>query len=148
MPHHPCGQPRGDRRDEGQQRRTLVSAARAEERDGKIFGPCRDLDFQVPLGGYRKRTVGIGDLYQGSLARRMEEMSPRIGGPVTVAHLRTALPKLVAPLIVRSGRDMAAFLPPPADGGFIGATLLGSKTPHAAAAPAAPAQEEDEKAEK
>ena len=70
------------------------------------------------------RTVGIGDLYQGSLARRMEEMSPRIGGPVTVAHLRTALPKLVAPLIVRSGRDMAAFLPPPADGGLAAAAAF------------------------
>lgn len=67
------------------------------------------------------RVSGVGDLYQGALARRLEEMSPRVGGPVTVSQLRAALPRLVPPLLVRTGRDVAAFLPPPADGGLAAA---------------------------
>jgi len=70
------------------------------------------------------RVSGVGDLYQGALARRIEDMSPRIGGPVTVSQLRTALPQLTQPLLVRTGRDVAAFLPPPADGGLAAAAAF------------------------
>ena len=70
------------------------------------------------------RVSGVGDLYQGALARRLEEMSPRIGGPLTVAQMRNALPKLTQPLLVRTGRDVAAFLPPPADGGLAAAAAF------------------------
>jgi gamma-glutamyltranspeptidase/glutathione hydrolase len=70
------------------------------------------------------RVAGIGDLYQGSIARRIEEFSPQSGGPLTVEQLRSALPKLVAPLLVRVGRDTAAFLPPPADGGLAAAAAF------------------------
>lgn len=67
------------------------------------------------------RVAGVGDLYQGGLARRIEQMSPRIGGPLTVAQLRGARPTLAAPLLVRAERDVVAFLPPPADGGLAAA---------------------------
>lgn len=70
------------------------------------------------------RVSGVGDLYQGTLARRIEDMSPRIGGPVTVTQLRGALPRLTQPLLVRTGRDVAAFLPPPADGGLAAAAAF------------------------
>lgn len=70
------------------------------------------------------RTAGVGDLYQGVLARRIEEMSPRIGGPVTIGQLRGALPKLAQPLQVNAGRDVVAFLPPPADGGLAAAAAF------------------------
>jgi len=70
------------------------------------------------------RTSGIGDLYQGVLARRIEEMSPRIGGPVTIAQLRGALPRLAQPIVMKAGRDSVAFLPPPADGGLAAAAAF------------------------
>jgi gamma-glutamyltranspeptidase/glutathione hydrolase len=64
------------------------------------------------------RVSGVGDLYQGTLARRLVDGSPSIGGPLTLTDLRGGLPKLTAPLVVSSGRDKVAFLPPPADGGL------------------------------
>ncbi|MBN8925790.1 MAG: gamma-glutamyltransferase [Rhodospirillales bacterium] len=64
------------------------------------------------------RVSGIGDLYQGALARRLVDASPVIGGPIQAADLRAALPKLSAPLVLDSRRDKVAFLPPPADGGL------------------------------
>ena len=45
------------------------------------------------------RTVGVGDMYQGALARRIELASAQIGGPIPLEDLRGALPKLAAPLI-------------------------------------------------
>ncbi len=70
------------------------------------------------------RTSGVGDLYQGVLARRIEEMSPRIGGPVTIGQLRGALPRLTQPIEMKVGRDIATFLPPPADGGLAAAAAF------------------------
>ena len=64
------------------------------------------------------RTAGVGDLYQGGLARRLEAASRLAGGPLSLDELRGALPRTGAPLTVRAGRDMVAFLPPPADGGL------------------------------
>jgi gamma-glutamyltranspeptidase/glutathione hydrolase len=64
------------------------------------------------------RTVGVGDMYQGSLARRIEQASAQIGGPIRFEDLRGALPKLAAPLIRDFRKDKVAFLPPPADGGL------------------------------
>ena len=76
--------------------------------------------LQPDLGGTlaQLRTAGVGDLYQGTLARRFEEMSRLAGGGVSVADLRPALPRTGAPLTLRAGRDSVAFLPPPADGGL------------------------------
>jgi len=64
------------------------------------------------------RVSGVGDLYQGSLAQRIEQASVLAGGPISLADLRAALPKLVTPLIRPYRDDMVAFLPPPADGGL------------------------------
>ena len=41
----------------------------------------RQPELAATLSGLR--VSGIGDLYQGALARRIEDMSPRIGGPLT-----------------------------------------------------------------
>ena len=64
------------------------------------------------------RTTGVGDLYQGVLGRKLETASRLAGGPLSLAELRAALPRTGPPLTVRAGRDMVAFLPPPADGGL------------------------------
>ncbi|MBN8871606.1 MAG: gamma-glutamyltransferase [Rhodospirillales bacterium] len=64
------------------------------------------------------RVSGVGDLYQGGLARRLIDASPLIGGPLQAADLRAGLPKLSAPLVIDARRDKIAFLPPPADGGL------------------------------
>jgi len=76
--------------------------------------------LQNDLGGTlaQLRTAGVGDLYQGALARRMEDASRVAGGGLTLADLRAALPRTGAPLVIRAGRDSVAFLPPPADGGL------------------------------
>ncbi len=76
--------------------------------------------LQNDLGGTlaQLRTAGVGDLYQGALARRLEDASRIAGGGLSLADLRAALPRTGGPLVVRAGRDSVAFLPPPADGGL------------------------------
>ncbi len=64
------------------------------------------------------RTAGVGDLYQGGLARKLETASRLAGGPLSIDAMRAALPRTGAALVVRAGRDSVAFLPPPADGGL------------------------------
>ncbi len=70
------------------------------------------------------RVNGIGDLYQGGLARRVEVASARIGGPLFLTDLRTALPRVTTPLVLPYRNDMVAFLPPPADGGLAAAAAF------------------------
>jgi gamma-glutamyltranspeptidase/glutathione hydrolase len=67
------------------------------------------------------RVGGVGDLYQGTLARQLAAQSPLAGGPVTLADLRGALPRAAPALVIDSGHDKVAFLPPPADGGLAAA---------------------------
>jgi len=76
--------------------------------------------LQNDLGGTlaQLRTAGVGDLYQGALARRLPDASRIAGGGLSLADLRGALPRTGAPLVIRAGRDSVAFLPPPADGGL------------------------------
>ncbi len=64
------------------------------------------------------RIAGVGDLYQGQLARRVAQQSPLSGGPIGLEELRAALPKLANPLILPYRIEKVAFLPPPADGGL------------------------------
>jgi gamma-glutamyltranspeptidase/glutathione hydrolase len=90
-------------------------------------------DLGATLGTLR--TAGVGDLYQGGLARRMEEASAAAGGGLTVAELRAGLPRVVQPLQSRAGADLVSFLPPPADGGLAAAAAFGAL--QAGAAPAA-----------
>jgi gamma-glutamyltranspeptidase / glutathione hydrolase len=75
---------------------------------------------QPDLGGTfaQLRVVGVGDMYQGALARRIAEASAAIGGPLQLSDLRGALPKLAPPLVRAYRNDKIAFLPPPADGGL------------------------------
>ena len=68
------------------------------------------------------RTAGIGDMYQGALARRIEQASAQIGGPLQFADLRGALPKLVAPLVRSVGNDKVAF--PQSDAGVASAAAF------------------------
>ncbi len=67
------------------------------------------------------RASGVGDFYQGALARRIVEASQLAGGPLSLANLYAALPAWVAPVVLEDGRDQLAFLPPPADGGLAAA---------------------------
>jgi gamma-glutamyltranspeptidase/glutathione hydrolase len=68
------------------------------------------------------RVSGVGDLHQGVLARRLEEVSVKAGGGLTIDDLRAGLPRLVPPLTQPTrGGDQIAFLPPPADGGLAAA---------------------------
>ncbi len=67
------------------------------------------------------RTAGVGDLYQGALARRLAAASRLAGGPLTVDEMRAAVPSAAAPLSLPAGNDLVAFLPPPADGGLAAA---------------------------
>jgi gamma-glutamyltranspeptidase/glutathione hydrolase len=70
------------------------------------------------------RVEGVGDLYQGLLARRLEQASRLAGGAMTLTDLRNALPRPAPPIFVPAGRDSAAFLPPPADGGLAAAAAF------------------------
>jgi len=70
------------------------------------------------------RVAGVGDLYQGQLAHRIDETSPLVGASITLADLRAALPQLTPALSVPSGNDQVAFLPPPADGGLAAAAAF------------------------
>ena len=72
------------------------------------------------------RTVGVGDLYQGELARKIEEVSPSIGGPILVSELRQSLPWVAPPLTASFKGDQIAFLPTPADGGLAAAAAFQS----------------------
>ena len=71
------------------------------------------------------RVGGVGDLYTGVLARRIVQASPLAGGPITLADLNAALPRLAPALVLPYQRDKVAFLPPPADGGLAAAAAFG-----------------------
>ena len=79
-------------------------------------GTLTQSDLGATISGLR--TAGVGDLYQGALARKLVVGSRLAGGPLSIEELRAALPRSGAPVVVQAGRDMVAFLPPPADGGL------------------------------
>jgi gamma-glutamyltranspeptidase/glutathione hydrolase len=80
------------------------------------------------------RTLGVGDLYEGQLARRFVQASAAAGGPVSLADLRASLPRAVAPVTTNYGRDQVSVPPPPVPGG---AALLAALGAPGAASPAA-----------
>ena len=106
----------------------------ADPNAAAVFAPAGTLlgegstMVQPDLGGTlsQMRTAGVGDLYQGTLGRRFEEASALAGGGMTFADMRAALPKTLTPIIVPSGHDEVAFLPPPADGGLAAAAAFRS----------------------
>jgi gamma-glutamyltranspeptidase / glutathione hydrolase len=65
---------------------------------------------------------GVGDMYQGVLARRIQQASPSAGVPIGLADLWSALPSLSSPVIVPLDDDQVAF--PPTDGGVGAAAAL------------------------
>jgi len=70
------------------------------------------------------RVLGVGELYQGTLAHRIADASIAAGGPLTLAELRDALPRIAAPISLDDRDDKLAFLPPPADGGLAAAAAF------------------------
>jgi gamma-glutamyltranspeptidase/glutathione hydrolase len=68
------------------------------------------------------RVSGIGDLYQGVLARRIAQVSPSAGVPIGLQDLWSALPSLSSPVLVPVGDDQVAF--PPTEGGVGAAAAL------------------------
>ena len=82
--------------------------------------------IQMELGATlgNLRAAGVGDLYQGSLARRLEQGTPAAGVAISIADLRGALPGTAVPITLRQGNDEVAFLPPPADGGLAAAAAF------------------------
>ena len=78
---------------------------------------------QADLGGTLSqiRVAGVGDLYQGVMGQRFALAATQAGGGMAQADMRSALPKTLPPIVVPAGRDSAAFLPPPADGGLAAA---------------------------
>lgn len=70
------------------------------------------------------RVSGIGDMYQGAMARRIQDAAPGAGAALPVADLRGAVPRWVPPLMLNAGNEFAAFLPPPADGGLAAAAAF------------------------
>jgi len=68
------------------------------------------------------RVSGIGDMYQGVLARRIQQASPSAGVPIGFADLWSALPAVSAAVVVPLGQDQVAF--PPTDGGVGAAAAL------------------------
>jgi gamma-glutamyltranspeptidase/glutathione hydrolase len=68
------------------------------------------------------RVSGVGDLYQGALARRIDESSPSAGVPIGLNDLRAGLPAIAAPVIVPYGDDKVAF--PPTEGGAAAAAAF------------------------
>jgi gamma-glutamyltranspeptidase/glutathione hydrolase len=69
----------------------------------------------------RIRVAGVGDLYTGILARQVVQASPKAGGPLSLADLNAALPRLAPAIVLPNRYDKVAFLPPPADGGLAAA---------------------------
>ncbi len=70
------------------------------------------------------RTAGVGDFYQGTLARQIVEGSRLVGAPLTLTQLRDGLPRTGAAILLGAGRNTVAFLPPPADGGLAAAAAF------------------------
>lgn len=69
--------------------------------------------IQPDLGGTLAslRVSGVGDLYQGGLARRIEEVSPATGAGLTLAALRAGVPQVVPARETALGNDLVATVP-------------------------------------
>jgi gamma-glutamyltranspeptidase/glutathione hydrolase len=77
--------------------------------------------LQPELGGTiaQLRVAGLGDLYQGVTARKLEQAMPAVGGGLAVSDMRNALPHFAAPYTQAApGNDVAAVLPAPEAGGI------------------------------
>ncbi|HET6183011.1 MAG TPA: gamma-glutamyltransferase [Acetobacteraceae bacterium] len=101
--------------------------ARAEFAPGGRLLQAGDRFVQPALAGTlgQLRQVGVGDFYQGGLARRIVEASRLAGGPLTLNQLWNALPSRAQAIDLDGGGSIdVAFLPPPADGGLAAAAAF------------------------
>jgi gamma-glutamyltranspeptidase/glutathione hydrolase len=92
--------------------------------DGRVLtegDPLEQLDLGSTLASLR--TAGVGDLYQGALARRLEEASQPAGGGLVAEEMREGLAQVVAPVTLRAGNDLVAFPPAAVDGGLTAAAF-------------------------
>lgn len=83
--------------------------------------------LQPELGGTiaQLRTAGVGDLYQGLMAKRLEASMPFVGGGLSVADMRAAVPHFDAPILLPApNSDMVAVFPAPEPGGVATAAAL------------------------
>jgi gamma-glutamyltranspeptidase / glutathione hydrolase len=93
--------------------------------DGSVVPVGESFTSQALAGTLTSlRSLGVGDLYQGALGRRLVEAVPLGGGgALSLAELRAALPAVRDPIIeVASGGDRVAFLP--LDGGLAAAAAF------------------------
>ncbi len=104
-----------------------LSAAREFSRNGVPLTEGQTMT-QPELGSTiaQLRTLGVGDLYEGQLARRFVQASAAAGGPVTINDLRKSLPHVVPPLTTTYGRDQISVPPPPVPGGAALIAALGA----------------------
>jgi gamma-glutamyltranspeptidase/glutathione hydrolase len=74
---------------------------------------------QLDLGATlaQLRSAGVGEMYQGQLAARLEAGSAVAGGGLTLAELRAARAEAIEPVRVGIGNDIAFFPAASADGG-------------------------------
>jgi gamma-glutamyltranspeptidase / glutathione hydrolase len=70
------------------------------------------------------RLQGVGDLYQGGLARRLVEASRAAGGPLNEDQLRAALPGVAPAIMIPYRNDQVAFSATPNDGGLAAAAAF------------------------
>ncbi len=77
--------------------------------------PLRQPELATTLA--QLRTAGVGDLYQGALARRFADAATQAGGGIAATDLRGALPRIVPPLTFEAGNDLVSLPPLPIDGG-------------------------------
>ncbi len=83
---------------------------------------------QQELGGTlaQLRIAGVGDLYQGLVAKRLEDGMIAAGGGLTVSDLRASLPRYAAPMTRPAPNgDIVSVLPQPEAGGV--ATLAAAE---------------------
>jgi len=84
-------------------------------------GPLRPGErmTQLALGATlaQLRAGGVGEMYQGPLAGRLEEASLAAGGGLTAPELRAARATVMDPVRIPAGNDIAFFPPASADGG-------------------------------
>jgi len=86
-------------------------------------GTLRQPDLAETLA--QLRALGVGDLYEGILGRKVAASAAAAGGPFTPEDLRRNVAALVRTLDTPAGADTVSFVPPPADGGLAAAAAFG-----------------------
>jgi gamma-glutamyltranspeptidase/glutathione hydrolase len=87
-------------------------------------GTLRQPDLAETLA--QLRALGVGDLYEGILGRKVAASAAAAGGPFTPEDLRRDVAALVPTIDTPAGADTVSFVPPPADGGLAAAAAFGA----------------------